>query len=252
VDSVFSQRRLPDELIIIDDASQDGTEEFCRSLTSRDFVIIYRYHDRARGGAFSRNEGVQYASGEYIAFLDDDDFWHTDKLCVQERAAQRYPGAGLFYTGVRVIDENQHLRRKVFHFAPPFQHFFIFLYSFPGITSALMVKKHILPVPCFDPALPALQEYDLFIRLLEKGYRAVGIRSFLVYYLHSASTTGVSASAPGFIAAAQMVVSKQGNFLKKMLQTAGLLRIGVQKCIFSKRFRHDFVSVLRKKNAGST
>lgn len=66
------------ELIIIDDASDIAVTEDSFSVKKVDLKVIR--NDKYSGGAISRNIGIDYATGEYIGFLDDDDEYYSDKL----------------------------------------------------------------------------------------------------------------------------------------------------------------------------
>ncbi len=76
LESVFAQTRQPDEVIVVNDASTDGTEERVRAF-SPDIHVINTQH---RNAAAARNEGVRAASGDYVAFLDADDWWESGHL----------------------------------------------------------------------------------------------------------------------------------------------------------------------------
>jgi glycosyltransferase involved in cell wall biosynthesis len=76
--SVIAQTYADWELIIVDDASTDNTDEVVAScLSSR---IRYLKNDRNRGAAYSRNRALREAKGKWIAFLDSDDLWAPEKL----------------------------------------------------------------------------------------------------------------------------------------------------------------------------
>lgn len=81
VDSVFRQE-IPLELIVIDDGSSDGTEEVLTAYQGRENFRYYK-NKKNMGVAGSRNRGVKEARGEYIAFLDADDWWEDGKLSHQ-------------------------------------------------------------------------------------------------------------------------------------------------------------------------
>lgn len=90
--SVLNQTREPSEVLLIDDGSTDGTGEFVRN----DFGDRVRYHWHPnRGIAASRNLGIHLAAGEWIGFLDSDDYWAPEKLDLQLSAAREAPGAGM-------------------------------------------------------------------------------------------------------------------------------------------------------------
>ena len=78
VESVYEQG-ISLELLVIDDGSTDGTEEVLSAYEGReDFRYIKNKENM--GAARSRNRGVQEAVGEYVAFLDADDWWDRGKL----------------------------------------------------------------------------------------------------------------------------------------------------------------------------
>lgn len=84
--SVMAQTYTDWELIIVDDASTDNTDEIVASCHLREggdlpsSRIHYLKNDHNRGAAFSRNRALREAKGKWIAFLDSDDLWTPDKL----------------------------------------------------------------------------------------------------------------------------------------------------------------------------
>ena len=81
VESVFAQK-VATELLVIDDGSTDHTEEVLSAYEGRE-DFRYLKNKENMGAARSRNRGVQEARGEYIAFLDADDWWEKGKLTAQ-------------------------------------------------------------------------------------------------------------------------------------------------------------------------
>lgn len=88
--SVLNQSYDRLELIVVDDASADGTAEAVRSLADGRLRYIALETSRGCGGA--RNAGLPLAKGAWIAFQDSDDLWHPDKLRRQVEAAAAMPG----------------------------------------------------------------------------------------------------------------------------------------------------------------
>jgi glycosyltransferase involved in cell wall biosynthesis len=78
IESVYSQTYFNVEIILIDDGSTDRTREIATSFPS----VIYEYQEN-KGVASARNKGLEMAKGEFIAFLDADDFYPEDKLLTQ-------------------------------------------------------------------------------------------------------------------------------------------------------------------------
>ena len=78
IGSVLNQTYQNFELIIIDNYSEDDTEKIVDSYED-DRIIYLKFRNNGIIAA-SRNHGIQHSHGEYVAFLDSDDFWHKQKL----------------------------------------------------------------------------------------------------------------------------------------------------------------------------
>lgn len=110
LDSVLNQTLLPDEILINDDASSDGTPEFAETYTERfgrgrrmPVIRVFR-----RGGqrqAASRNYAATQTTCEWIAFLDHDDLWAPNKLERQMEELEK-TGADLCYTSLVTFKRN--------------------------------------------------------------------------------------------------------------------------------------------------
>jgi len=109
IESVFSQSFTDWELIIIDDASTDGTEERMTKLSEREPAINYMRIPRITGKGISEylNIGLRNSRGEYIARIDDDDFWcHKDKLKMQVEFLDKNPEYVVVGGGVILVDKD--------------------------------------------------------------------------------------------------------------------------------------------------
>ncbi len=86
VESVRMQRHLPIELLVVDDVGDTDTRQVLDSLRpSCDFPVVHIVH-QGSGASSSRNRGAFAAQGEWIAFLDDDDWWDREYLEAVHRA----------------------------------------------------------------------------------------------------------------------------------------------------------------------
>ena len=79
LDSVLVQEHVK-EVLLIDDGSTDETASVIRAYREKSDKIRYIVNEGNLGAAASRNKGVRLAQGEYIAFLDADDYWEPGKL----------------------------------------------------------------------------------------------------------------------------------------------------------------------------
>ncbi|WP_436935631.1 glycosyltransferase [Halovenus marina] len=100
VESVRTQTYDPVELVVVDDHSTEPAQPIVTEadLSSLQNVECIR-HEENRGANAARNTGIEASSGEYIAFLDDDDRWHPEKITRQVEAFERTDDVGFVYTG---------------------------------------------------------------------------------------------------------------------------------------------------------
>jgi glycosyltransferase involved in cell wall biosynthesis len=88
--SVFAQSRPPDEVVVVDGASDDGTLDVVAG-----FAEVRVVHQTGRGLADARNLGIATTTGDLVAFLDADDRWLPDKSARQLAYLDRHPDVGV-------------------------------------------------------------------------------------------------------------------------------------------------------------
>ncbi|WP_323133371.1 glycosyltransferase family 2 protein [Marinobacter sp. F3R08] len=102
IQSVLSQSFSDFELLIIDDCSPDNSIEICESFDDSRIRIIR--HRLNRGLAGARNTGIHHARGEYLAFLDSDDFWRNDKLQCHVSHLDAHQEVGISFSRSAFVD----------------------------------------------------------------------------------------------------------------------------------------------------
>lgn len=148
------------EILVVDDASKDNTAEVVASFG--DPRIHYIRHDANRGGSASRNTGISAATGEFIAFLDDDDEWEPEKTEEQLKVIQGYDAVTC--SAFPIPDNMTDISTtKVVELEDLLQGKFTW-----GGTGALFAKTLVLKNTMFDESLPRYQDWDLFIRIALK------------------------------------------------------------------------------------
>lgn len=110
VDSVLQQTQKPAEIILVEDASRDGTLEVLREIEmqSPGWIKVIAL-DENSGAASARNAGWAVASQPYIAFLDADDSWHPKKIEIQYAYMCQNPKVVLCGHGRRILKETDTL-----------------------------------------------------------------------------------------------------------------------------------------------
>jgi len=166
VESVLNQSLLPFEIIIINDGKEFPTSE---GHLSHPLVTIVR-NARSRGANFSRNAGAKLSKGDILMFLDDDDTWEKDKIVEQLSHFENNPSIGLVYSGRRMVYDTN--RSKEIYRVPANKSGILYpeilKKNLIGTTSSVAVKRDVFfEAGGFDEKFPAMQDYDLWIRVCQ-------------------------------------------------------------------------------------
>ncbi len=106
LDSIARQTRLPDELVICDDASTDSTEDIVREFARRaPFVVRFLQHERM-GSTRNFELAIAECRGDIIFLCDQDDVWYPNKMETIEAVFINRPETGAVFTDADVVDEN--------------------------------------------------------------------------------------------------------------------------------------------------
>ena len=166
--SVLMQTYTDFECIVVVDNSTDGTREYLETITDKRVKTIFIEEAESKGGNYARNKGIDASTGDFLAFLDDDDEWLPLKLEKQIKLFDDQE-VGLVFCGhmdeyddgkmcVKITpadDQQGDLSQFVFKF--------IFC-----TTSMMMVRRQLmLSIGKFDENVYFWQEYDVCIRLCQ-------------------------------------------------------------------------------------
>jgi len=155
------------EIIVVDDGS---TEPYADEIGAEfpESVTCVR-HEENKGLSAARNTGIENASGEYIAFLDDDDRWHQTKIERQVQALETNSDAGLATCLVAAVTPDRELAYCENGTAYGDCAVDLLVGNQIGTPSRVLVReKCIDEVGGFDESLPTKQDWDFYIRLSQK------------------------------------------------------------------------------------
>jgi len=186
IKSVLAQSFNDLEIIVIDDGSIDDTKNTLNSYIESK-TIKYLYQNNS-GVSCARNNGVNIASGDYIAFLDSDDEWtDKDKIKIQLEFLENNPDYVLVGTGVINVDSNGHEITR---------------YLMPETDRE--IRKKLLRINCFvnssvlfkkssykaiDGSTGVLEDYDLWLKIGSLG-KLANLNRYSVKYLAKFSGYG--------------------------------------------------------------
>jgi glycosyltransferase involved in cell wall biosynthesis len=165
IDSVLNQTLFPSEIIVVDDGSTDGTSDYIQS----NFPSIKLLSQPNKGVSAARNMGIKSADANWIALLDSDDEWFSQKLEKQVLALSQNPDVKFCHTeeiwfrnGVHVNQMKKHQKYG--------GHIFSKCLDICRISpSSVLFHQSLLDdVGYFDKDLKVCEDYDLWLRITAK------------------------------------------------------------------------------------
>jgi glycosyltransferase involved in cell wall biosynthesis len=205
VKSVLKQNYEPLEIIIVDDGSTDGTSELQNSLGEQVHFIF----QNNKGPAAARNTGIKAAKGEFLAFLDSDDLWPSDKLKLQTNYLLNDPDIQVVLGQTKRFD-SEHKYEK----------------DFAGkqnpvisvqIGSALFRRTAFEKVGDLDEGLQYSEDHDWFLRAREKGIKILVLENTTLYHRRHNDNMTNKADSNGY----QLTTVIKKSLDRRRLQNVG-------------------------------
>ena len=201
LESAISQSLMPDEIIVIDDASSDSSLNIVASITHPALHVICEPYNL--GGATTM-KGLEACTGDYVAILNSDDSWEKDKLNKQMLYMEQNPGCGIVFTRVKILDsesrpipKGSHQLTSVFSLenrdCPSWlRHFFYHGKAF-CVSSALIRRECLDRIGPLNGKFIQLQDFDFWFRAAMAGFELHVIEDVLTNYR---ITLGTNMSTP--------------------------------------------------------
>ncbi|WP_379739677.1 glycosyltransferase family 2 protein [Flavobacterium ponti] len=189
LESVSKQSYEKWECLIIDDGSNDNTEEVIHQIIKND--SRFKYFKKSNGGASSaRNYGINIAKGEYIQFLDSDDCLHEDKLIKSIDAFKENKTSDIIISNFNMFNDSIYnllppycsLENKVFDFNSILLDWDV-TYTIP--LHCAMFKKTLFKEVRFDESIQSKEDWIMWVTIFQNGARATFLNQSLAFYRYN-------------------------------------------------------------------
>jgi len=167
VESVGEQTYEPIELVVVDDHSTTPARDV---LSDQAVAQFHQFqcvrHEENRGANAARNTGIEASSGEFIAFLDDDDRWKPTKIQRQVERFQQDDDIGVVYTGLTTIYEGERGEER----PPEVENMTkaLLCRNVVGSPSAVMVRTAVARETPLDERFPCWADLEWYVNLSTK------------------------------------------------------------------------------------
>ncbi|MBF0099685.1 MAG: glycosyltransferase [Desulfobacterales bacterium] len=216
IDSVNAQTFSNIEIIIVNDG--DILPALNNSL-KKSIRIIEPINKRNRSAA--ANIGWQNAQGNFICFLDDDDLFTPDHIQTLLFQLEMHPWYSVCYSGVLITFPD---RRKQRLWVNPFDIARLLKENFIPIHSVLIRKEVLTAVNGFDETVDMFEDWDLWLRMAEKGFSFLPVKAWTaIYRQHEDGTLNQAGfGSDKDISARLKVISKHESMIRNYLEKQGL------------------------------
>ena len=176
--SVLNQSYQKLEIIIIDNENTKISKNTLNALKKKSKKIKIIQNKKYNLAGIGRNIGIKNSKGDYIAFLDSDDYWHKDKIKLQLKKIYKN-NIDVLFTNFVAINKNKKILYKVK--SPKNFKFDDLIKSCPICCSSVMIKKKCLKKIKFRK-LKTKEDYDLWLSLSKSGFSMNSLNKYLTYY----------------------------------------------------------------------
>jgi len=231
INSVLYQSYKNIEVIVVDDSPNDfsNRKDIEKNLKRIvDHRVRYIQHPCNKGACAARNTGINNSSGEYIAFLDDDDEWLPDKLELQLKKIKN-SNVGLIYCSSYTITlkGNKQVKKTVkCADISGWVYDKLIMENFIGSTSFVLIKKEVIEsCGVFNNDILSAQDYELYLRISKK-YEIGFVNIPLVnYYVHEGER--ISTNVNNKIQGLEKVIELNMDYLKSNPKAMAIRRLKI-------------------------
>lgn len=204
--SIWQQDYPAIEVVVVDDGSTDNT----RQIAQDNPAIIYIYQDN-QGPSVARNLGVVHSTGQYIVFLDADDWLLPNALKINAQYLRQIPALAFVSGGYDNVFVTEDIVTQITQEIAGNHYIHLLLDNYIGMIATVMWQRWVFDILAFDPKLRGCEDYDLYLRVA-RNYPVAHHTYRLAAYRHH--TTNKTNDVPFMLSTALLVLKRQRPHLR--------------------------------------
>ncbi|CAN5226314.1 hypothetical protein BH10PSE6_BH10PSE6_00920 [soil metagenome] len=208
LDSLLAQTRGDWTALVVDDGSTDSTQALAQSYAERDPRIrLLADGRRSEGVSAARNRGIAEATGDWLWFLDSDDWVEPAFLQKVLAVLAAHPGARVAYSACRRVSPNGHLGPQWLSSEVARAPFEVLARQCPVVIHGFLLDRALIDeIGGFDPGLRTCEDWDFWHRLARTGVAFHPVVDAVAYYRLRAQS--LSSDAHAMLADARVVIDR--------------------------------------------
>lgn len=184
VNSVLAQTYQPVEIVVVDDGSTDNTRQVAETYTSVKYV-----YQKNGGLSAARNAGIDNSHGEFLIFLDSDDWLLPEAIAINIKYLKENPTAAFVSGSHKKIKDNVVIPeiRNPITLHPYHQ---LLHQNYIGMIAAVMFRRWIFDRYRYDTSLHSCEDYDLYLKITRDHPVIDHVEDIALYRIHGNSISG--------------------------------------------------------------
>lgn len=206
IESVLDQTWAPLEIIVVDDGSSDTTPR----VAQRYPAVVYVWQTN-QGLSAARNAGVERSCGDYLLFLDADDWLYPDAIDYNVRQLADHPQAAFVSGAHEKVDSGRQVLSE--QKTPVIQEHYLRLLesNYIGMHATVLYRRFVFDTFRFDTSLKFCEDYDLYLNVARRYPVLHHTHPIAAYRIHGANMSG---NVPGMLTGVLAVLGRQAKNLQ--------------------------------------